>query len=176
MKNLSFLLRRKRMSATIVTYEYKDERERVDKSEMLGNPRTFEGTFKGEFDLTNPIIELNIPNIGEQSDTYACGFNYVWIVEYNRFYFVDSATCVRSGLWRYQLHCDLLMTYKDSLLEQRCMIARCEKEFDEYKNDPMVPTKNTPIIEYQVDENAPWYAKDNDKYIPTEDYCLDVVL
>ena len=40
-------------------------------------------------------------------------FNYIYIPDYNRYYFVESVSLSENGVNVYECECDYLMTYKD---------------------------------------------------------------
>ena len=75
-------------------------------------------TIKGALSLENPVIILQYkPDI--QSNV-----NYVYIQEYNRYYFVTDIIDLTGG--RYELHCkvDVLMSFKDYILNLSCIIDK----------------------------------------------------
>lgn len=61
--------------------------------------------------------------------------NYVYIPEFNRYYFVKDITSVVSGLWRIDMECDVLMSYKANIYACEGFIERNEFTFDNLVSD-----------------------------------------
>lgn len=51
-------------------------------------------------------------------------FNYVYIEEFKRYYYVKDITQYRQGMWVCQLKVDVLMSYRDSILEFNGIVSR----------------------------------------------------
>lgn len=112
-------------------YQNKAEINRVDKTDYLVSVGTLNGYLREESSLIEPklIIEYEeVPN-----------FNYVYIAKFNRYYFVQEITSVRTKLFRITLKCDVLMSYKDKILNLNCYIARNEYEFNLDIQDELLP-------------------------------------
>ena len=107
---------------TITCYKNTSERNRVDKTNFLQNITTLNGTLRDSVSLTNPIIRIRYeyPN-----------FNYVYITELNRYYFVEDIVSVRNGLWELTLAVDVLMTYKEGILNTVGFIERSQSLYDD---------------------------------------------
>lgn len=90
----------------IILYQTNSERERINKS--LGGSLTLTGTLRGESSVINPsfIIEHSNPST----------YNYCYISDFSRYYFIDNITSIRNGLWKIDCKVDVLMSYKDAIL------------------------------------------------------------
>lgn len=75
-------------------------------------------TIKGALSVENPVLILQY-----KSDIQS-NVNYVYIPEYNRYYFVTDIINLTGG--RYELHCkvDVLMSFKDYILNLSCIIDK----------------------------------------------------
>lgn len=74
---------------------------------------------KAETDIISPnIILQSIADVDYQD------FNYAHIPELKRFYFIDIIECVNSKLWRLELNCDVLESYKDDILASNARLKR----------------------------------------------------
>lgn len=82
---------------------------------------------------------------------YVLSANYVYIPDFNRYYFINDITSVRQNLWRLTLHVDVLMSYKNEIGNTKAFVIRNEFNFD-----PMV----------RDDEISYYYDKDVIEYIP----------
>lgn len=57
-------------------------------------------------------------------------YNYAHIDSLNRYYFIDSVEVLNGNITRLMLRCDVLETYKDSVLNSNCRYKRKVKEGD----------------------------------------------
>lgn len=80
----------------------------------------------GEIDLNNPQLLM-----GSISSAY----NYCYISEYDKYYFVDEPIRTQNGLSIYPLRIDSLMSNASQILELDAVIERQESIFNEYIND-----------------------------------------
>lgn len=101
----------------ITFYKTASETNRLDKALTL--PVTFNGTLKDETDLLNPEITF-------EANSDLTGYNYAYIEEFKRYYFVNGFTSVRNNLWRVSLHVDVLMTYRGGIRETNIIIDKQE--------------------------------------------------
>lgn len=101
---------------------------------------TVNGTLKEETDIVNPeiLIEYNgtLTNV-----------NYMKIASFHRYYFITKIESVRTGLWRVHGHCDVLKTYSEGILGTKAVIARQEKDWNLYLNDPMFKVYSNPRLQ-----------------------------
>lgn len=91
----------------------------VDKSSYLTNSTLLNGQLTGECDLLNPSILIDYDNV--------FSWNYCFIPSFNRYYFISKITSVRKGLWRIDLHVDVLYTFESDLRLQSGLIKRINK-------------------------------------------------
>lgn len=75
-------------------------------------------TIKGALSVENPVLILQY-----KSDIQS-NVNYVYIPEYNRYYFVTDIINLTGG--RYELHCkvDVLTSFKDNILNLSCIVDK----------------------------------------------------
>ena len=112
---------------TITLYQNVSEANVVDKNLLNGVQVT--GTLRSGTSVLNPSItvEANSENI--------VWVNYVYIHEWNRYYFVNDIANIRNGLWEFSCHVDVLMTYKNQIRQQSAIIARQENLYNLYLDD-----------------------------------------
>ena len=92
----------------MVTLElYKVTNQPNELTKTLNNAVIVNGSFRSEIDSMDVIVEI-------ESNTY--DFNYVYIPSLNKYYFLQNLVHVNAKIIRMQLHCDVLMTYKDDIL------------------------------------------------------------
>ena len=75
-------------------------------------------TIKGALSVENPVLILQY-----KSDIQP-NVNYVYIPEYNRYYFVTDIINLTGG--RYEIHCkvDVLTSFKDNILNLSCIVDK----------------------------------------------------
>lgn len=80
----------------------------TDKVELVGSLRD-----------TSSII---VPSILIQSNPI--GYNYAYIPEFGRYYYIKNITAFRKTAWLIDLKCDVLMSFKDEILEMSGIVSR----------------------------------------------------
>lgn len=143
-----------------IFYRNRADKKVVDKTNFIELAGTENIIFKQETSIIDPIIVLertSFPN-----------FNYVYITELNRYYFIDSITSVRNNLWELNLTIDVLMSYKDAIRNLNAFVDR-----NENVTNPMLIDKKR-VIEQGLDveiaeiENDVFF-KDNETFQPDTD-------
>lgn len=124
------------MSFTINLYRNASSPETISKS------ITAVGSLTGALKDQSSIID---PNILVQMDTVP-SFNYVYIPAFSRYYYVKNITSVRNGLWLIEMHVDVLMSHKSSVLAIPGVCTRQEKIGNLYIPDPERVTENDYFI------------------------------
>lgn len=108
-------------------YINSSENNRVSK--VLSNKFEMSGTLRGETNVVNPEILIEHAN--------PTGYNYAYIPEFNRYYFINEFTAVRNGLWRVRLAVDVLETYKAQIKQMPAIIDKQQNKGNSnlYLND-----------------------------------------
>lgn len=91
----------------ITLYKTHDAPNVINKT--LETVQTVAGTLRGDMDLLTPVVQVEF-------DTLPV-FNYVFVPDFNRYYFVSGLSVVRTKLYELRLTCDTLYTYKDDILK-----------------------------------------------------------
>jgi hypothetical protein len=73
------------------------------------------GTLRDKCDVLNPELLVK---------TDVRKFNYVYIEEFKRYYYVKDITQYRQGMWVVKLKVDVLMSYRDAILEFNGVVSR----------------------------------------------------
>lgn len=137
------------MAFRIVCYQNTGEVNRVDKSDYITPVGVYAGSLRGECSLQRPSIILELESTPN--------FNYIQIQEFSRYYFVTSITSINTSLWRVDLNCDVLMSFKDGIKALSASIARQENVFNPYLIDNLLPAqKNSEVlfVDPETDYNA----------------------
>lgn len=103
----------------IVLYKNPSENNVIGKTSRLITVATINNAIvKGNMSIETPEIILAF------NSSYKNNFNYVYISEYNRYYFVDDIIDLTGG--RIEIHCrvDVLESFKASIKELECIIDK----------------------------------------------------
>lgn len=104
------------------------------------------GTLREETSIIDPVIviECNLSNMTR------C--NYMYIAEFDRYYFVNNIRSITKDLVEFTCHVDVLETYKNEIRKNSAIVKRQQNNWNLYLNDgtfkvyqnPMVVTKAFP--------------------------------
>lgn len=137
----------------ITFYINNSEKNKISKN--LTNNTHISGTLRNETGVMNPVILIHSVNPTK--------FNYVYIPEFNRYYFITDMVSIRTDIWQIKLHVDVLMSFKDSLKNVKVILNDSEVEgADNYLTGEQWVTnvKDTTNI-----VNFPNGLRDNGEYI-----------
>lgn len=122
-----------------ILYQNKGELSRVDKTNYLTNKGSIYGIFRDTVSITNLTVVIEYDKFID--------FNYVYIPNFNRYYFVTDIKIINNKLYELDLTVDVLMSYKYGISWTYAFIDR-----NEYIYNPMIEDKKR-IIEagYDID-------------------------
>ena len=97
----------------IVLYVTGSERHAIIKT--LQNGLELTGALRGESSVINPsfIVELSNPS----------QYNYCFIPDFNRYYFITNITSVRTNIWRIDCAVDVLMSFQTQILNLDVIVS-----------------------------------------------------
>jgi len=123
----------------IILYNNTSENNRLDKITSLTEVATITGTLREQSSIINPSITIEFETLPI--------FNYVYIQEFKRYFFVKNITNIVNNMWRIDLHVDVLMSYKETILQQQALIDRNEFSYNELlvDNEEITTTRNVYI-------------------------------
>lgn len=116
---------------TIELYVNNSEAIVVDKN--ITPLRTVSGTLRTPSSILSPVILID-------GDVEIAKANYLWISEFERFYFVGDIVSTVNGLWELSCHVDVLSTYKNKLRTLSAILARQENVYNLYLEDDRLLT------------------------------------
>ena len=108
---------------------YKNKSEKIKLVKDIELIKSVEGVFRESISIIEPIFTL------ELNQNEAFNFNYVYIEQFNRYYYVVDVICVASNLYEIRCYLDVLMSYKDGILNQTCVVDRSESDGNPYIDD-----------------------------------------
>lgn len=121
----------------IILFKNSAENNKVDKTNLITEVVTLTGTLREQTSIINPSITIELSTLLD--------FNYVYIEEFKRYYFVKNIVNITNKMWRIDLHVDVLMSYKDTIVTQTALIDRNEFSYNELLVDNEEITNIRPI-------------------------------
>lgn len=89
----------------ITLYVNNSEKNKIGKN--LTNDFSLSGTLRDATNIINPIILLELNEISN--------YNYCYIPNFNRYYFITDITVIRTGLYAISLLVDVLESFKTDI-------------------------------------------------------------
>lgn len=105
-------------------YNTSDSNNTINKT--LANETEFNIKLKGDTSITQPVVVLHSNNI--------ILFNYAYIPEFNRYYFVDKIELFPNGIYNITLKVDVLESFKNDIKNSYGMISK-QTNINNYYND-----------------------------------------
>ena len=115
----------------IYLYNMIDELNVINKT--LSSQLELDCTLRDSCNILDPSIFIRKTNADGGSAIPS--YNYAYIPEFNRYYFITDITSVNNQLWRIDMHVDVLMSYKDIILQQEVYVLRNENEYNKWLPD-----------------------------------------
>ena len=109
---------------------YKNTSDKRNLNKVLSEIKSVSATAKGEINIISPTLIL------EYFSTY---FNYCYISEFNRYYFVKSITLLTGQRIQIDLSVDVLMTYKEDIKNLTVNVLRYENIEPTFLTDSRIP-------------------------------------
>ena len=130
---------------TITFYKTVSNENQIQK--VLTDSKTYTGIFKTDLDILNPKIIIS------DSDYLILGYNYCYITELKRYYFVKNITILSNNRFLIDCKIDVLKTYSTEL--QNCIgrIIECENNFNTL-NCETDKNEDSNILEYSYDDST----------------------
>lgn len=104
-------------------FNCKAERNRVNKSGFLGSRFTLDGTLKDNTSVTNPIITIE-----KASNPVSYSYNYMYISEFGRWYYIDDIVNIHNNIWEIHASCDVLFSFMNDIKSSYGVIDKYENQ------------------------------------------------
>lgn len=125
----------------IIFYKYTGERNRLNK--VLSDGMTVTGNFNIEYDKISAKLKLAYDN--------SFDFNYCYISDFEKYYFIDNVTVFRNGFIICDISEDCITTYKDLILAATGTVVQSFNSG--YLQGANIPTTaKTTLKEYDFDD------------------------
>ena len=106
------------MAFTISLFKTASENNRVVK--VLTDEKQLSGELRNQTSVLNPTIRI------ESSDNIST-YNYAYISEFGRYYYITDIVSVRTNCWVVSLRCDVLMSYKDEIQSMNVILNNTQE-------------------------------------------------
>ena len=133
------------MSLTVKLHHNSSPDNKIGKSLDAG--LTMNCVLKEESSILKPTIII-------EAATAPITYNYMYIQDLQRYYFIDDIVSKNNKIWEISGHVDVLETYKNKILSQEAVIARQEQRYNLYLNDPDFRTYNNDTIQTKKFSNS----------------------
>lgn len=108
-------------------YKSLDEKNRIRKT--LTGELVLNGALRDNSSVIKPTILIQ---------TDPLDYNYAYIPEFGRYYYITNITAFRKNAWLIDLKCDVLMSYADDIYKLRALIDREETQSQQYVSGDFV--------------------------------------
>lgn len=98
------------------------EFNRVNKTAYISNRFTLEGSLRNESSVIDPVIVV------EKTNPAMYHYNYMYIEEFQRWYFINDIIALRTNLWEIHAHVDVLHTWGSDIGNMEATIDKAESE------------------------------------------------
>ena len=100
--------------------------EKIGKTLSAGN--TYSCALKDDTSVLDPVIII-------QTSDNIYTYNYMYISDFGRYYFINDIVSLNNNRWMIKAHVDVLETYKTPICANEAVIRRQDKLFNLYLDD-----------------------------------------
>lgn len=111
----------------IILYNNSSEPNTINKT--ISNALTLSGAIREESSIYKPKFRIC-------SNSNLSHYNYCYIPEFDRYYFISEIVIERNGIYNISTKCDVMESFKEKILGLECVISRQENEYNLYFSDP----------------------------------------
>lgn len=96
---------------------------------------------KDNCDIINPtfLISGSVDNLSQ--------YNYIRVPTFNRYYFIKSITQIRHNLYEIHAHVDVLMSFKNEILNNTAILDRAHSVYDDYLQDTNIQMESYKMVQ-----------------------------
>lgn len=106
------------MALQISIYKCTAENNRVDKTDYISSAFNMVGTLRGECSVLDPVIVV------EKTNPAIMNYNYMYIPEFGRWYFITDIISKSNKIWEIHAHVDVLYTWGASIKANKAVISK----------------------------------------------------
>ena len=121
------------MSFTVTFYQFT---KKANSTARPSGGTSYQCVLKSVSSVLDPTIEIDAGTI------YRPAYNYAYIAEYGRYYWVTDWTWINNRIWQASLSVDVLATYKDEIGSESLYVLRSSAAYDGNIIDTLYPFKS----------------------------------
>lgn len=125
----------------IKLYKNYSDNRKIDKS--IGNEIELTGT------LRNADVSIVDPSILIEYNDAVFNYNYAYIPEFNRYYYIQNINSIRNNVLMLDMHCDVLMSFKNEFLGNNGYVDNSQNYANMYLTDNKLPVQQNTEITFQ---------------------------
>lgn len=123
---------------TVIFYKYDGIRNKINKT--LENGLSIQDVIiKNDFDITT--FDLMI-----KSSSYTLDYNYCYIHDLGRYYFIDSVECMNGTIYKIRVSVDVLKSFSSQIENINAIIVKSENPDDNFVNCEVSKTFESEVI------------------------------
>ena len=128
-----------------VQFFYNASDSRVINKNIISG-ENFTGQARDEVDIMNPVVRFDTPNM--------LRYNYAYIPELQRYYFVTDRNVYREGIWEISFSVDVLMSFRGDINQLPVIVDKqsMSEHGNEYIDDSSLVAEN---VMFQTVYNYP---------------------
>lgn len=100
---------------------YSGKRNKINKSGNFYNEWVTDGTLRSDTSFLHPIITIE-KNTPPMKNSY----NYMYIPDFNRYYYINDIVSIRNGLWEIHADVDVLFSNYRDIYESKAILAKSQ--------------------------------------------------
>lgn len=108
---------------------YKTIAEKNVLNKTLESEISLDCILKQPTNILNPIIEI-------KTDVNLSDYNYVYIPDFKRYYYISNMTVSTPVIWTLSLNVDVLKSYASQILNSEQTVTRSAELYNLYLSDP----------------------------------------
>lgn len=103
---------------------YKTTSPRKKLVKDLSDGITLTGNLRAQSSVMSPVLQIQ--------DTQVIGYNYCYIPDFERWYYINNINALRSNLFELSLGIDVLMTYAEAIRNNTAIIDKVQAQETAY--------------------------------------------
>lgn len=125
----------------IVLYKNSSPNNYLEKT--LTDAVTIKGSFRTTSSIIDPEFIIEFANPSQ--------YNYLYIADFKRFYYINNIESVKNNLWKLKCHVDVLNTYRSQIVAHQAIIDKqsSTSNSDLYIDDGDFVVKNKKSVEIE---------------------------
>ena len=152
-------------------YQCLCENNRLDKRGYLTQLFELDGTLREECSLITPVIQVQLIELSKIIKA-----NYAYIPDFGRYYYVDDIIGERTGIITLYMRSDVLMSFREGILNLDVFCSRNEYDYDLYIFDPRIPMKSQTLFGWgEIGNNLVPQFTSGGLEVPEYTYAVTVV-